>query len=236
MEFLKSFILDCKYYDLEKKEIKAILRYVKLKNKSLLDIGTGIGRLAFPLSKYAKKVVAIDKNKKLIDFCKKRKSKKIKFIKAGIENFIKSYKEKFDIILIAWPVFNNKIIKRIGKLMHKESKIIFITCDNNSVYEKIPDKIEKKKKFKEDIQNKKEFIKLLIKEFNVAKKKKIDVFYSFPNEKEALNVLMGSLRLWFGMRIDKNKEQKLREIIKRYKKNKKVIIPERIFFYLMEQK
>ncbi|MBS3090545.1 hypothetical protein J4433_02120 [Candidatus Pacearchaeota archaeon] len=63
MDFLKSFIQDCRYYDLEKREIKTILKYVNLKNKTLLDAGTGIGRLAFPLSKYAKRIVAIDKNK-----------------------------------------------------------------------------------------------------------------------------------------------------------------------------
>lgn len=236
INYLKSFIQDCRYYDLEKKEIKTIIEYVNLKNKKILDIGTGIGRLAFPLSKYAKKVIAIDNDRRLINYCKKSRSNKIEFINFGIENFIKKCKDKFDIILIAWPIFNKKTIRSINKIMHKNNQIIFITCDNNSEYEKIPNRIEKSKNFEQDIKNKRELIKFLTKNFHVIKKRKVNVAFSFPNERKALEVLSGSLSLWFNIKINQDNKYKLIKIIKEFRKNKKVIIPEKVFLYLLGRK
>ena len=76
MNYLKSFIEDCKYYDKENKELNSIIKYANIKNKTILDIGTGIGRLSFPLSKYAKEVTALDSDKRLAPYFKKHKKGK----------------------------------------------------------------------------------------------------------------------------------------------------------------
>jgi len=236
-EFLKAFIEDCKYYDLENKELKNILKYVNLKNKSLLDIGAGIGRLSFPLAKYAKEVVALEKDKRLAKYWKKHENKKVKFVNQSLESYAKkSKRRKFDIILLAWPTFDSKFIGLIKKFMHKESKFIFITCDNNSDYEKTLSKLSNKKDFKKDIENKKKFIKILPKKFRLTKKRKIATYYKYPNEKIAFKINKNSLQLWFNTKVGKNIEDKLKKIIEEHKKNKQIIFQEEIYFYILKCK
>ncbi len=238
MGYLDDFIHDVEYYDLENKEIEAIVKNIDLKGKTLIDVGCGVGRLSLSLLKHAKKVRGLDIDKRLINYCKKKnKSKNLIFINKDIKDFIKSTKEKFDVILIAWPVFDNKIIMNIDKLMHENSKLIFISCHNDSDFETIPDKIEPKKDFKEDITNKERLIKYLKDNFNQTMNKDIDVYYTYPNEKIAFDILTRTFKIWFDIKINnKKKKTKLMKIINQYKKDGKVIIPEKIMFYVFEIK
>ena len=233
-KFLKVFIEDCKYYDLENKELKAILRYVKAKNKTILDVGAGIGRLSFPLTKYAKEVVALEKDKRLASYFEKYKNKKVKFVNQSLESYTKkSKRRKFDIILLAWPTINFKFINLVKRLMYKNSKFILITCDNNSDFETIIDKLDAGKGFEKYIKNKQKFLKNLPKRFKLLFKKKIKTYYSFPNKKIAFRIIKNSMELWFRKRFNKKTNKKLGGIIKKHKKGEKVIFEEEIWFYLM---
>ena len=51
--------------------IKKLILAERLKNKTILDVGCGRGRLALNLAPYARKVVGIDWSKKEIDAAKK---------------------------------------------------------------------------------------------------------------------------------------------------------------------
>ena len=236
MKFLDMFIEDCKYYDHKNKELKIILKYIDLKGKTILDIGSGIGRLSFPLSNHAKKVVALDKDKRFLEYFKRKRRKNLVFINQNAEKYLKGG-EKFDIILLAWPTINFKFIKLIKNVMHKGSSFIFITCDNNSDYETIIDKlgIVKKSYFEKYIKNKIRFIKELPKKFKLIIKKKFSTEYLYPDKKVAFRIIKNGLMLWFNIKLDKNAEEKLKKVIDKHKISKKVKFKEKIWFYILKK-
>jgi len=238
MKFLDMFIEDCKYYDPKNIEVKTILKYIKLKGKTVLDIGGGIGRLSFPLSKYAKEVIALDKDKRLREYFKKYKKKNVKFINKKAEKFLKRG-EKFDVILLAWPTFSFKFIDLIKNTMNKDSRFIFITCDNNSDFETIVDrlKIVKKGYFDNDIKNKIKFMQLLPKKFKLLTKKKIPTEYLYPNKKMALKVLKNDMKLFFNIKLNKKAEERLNKLINKHKYNyNNIRFGETIWFYILKLK
>ena len=234
-EFLKAFVEDCRYYDLEKKEIKVILKNVDVKDKTILDIGAGIGRLSFPLSRYAKKVIALDGDKRLKDYFKKHKKRNVRFVNQSLEKFLRKNK-KFDVILLAWPTINFSFIKLVKKAMDKNTKFMFITCDNNSDFETIIDKLDTKKDFDKDIENKKKFIENLLKTFKIILEKKINTNYIYPNEKIAFRVIKNAMRLWFNIKFNKELEKKLIKIIKKHKRSNRILFREKIYFYELTKK
>ncbi|MEK6834902.1 MAG: class I SAM-dependent methyltransferase [Nanoarchaeota archaeon] len=236
MKFLDVFIEDCRYYDPKNIELKTILKYVKLRGKTLLDVGTGIGRLSFPLSKYAKEIVSLDKDKRFLEYFRGKKRKNLSFINQNAEKYLKKDK-KFDVILLAWPTINFKFIKLIKNVMHKNSLFIFITCDNNSDYEIIINKLDiiKKNYFGKDIKNKIKFIKEIPRRFRLIIKKKFSTEYLYPNEKIAFRVIKNGLMLWFKIKWNKNAEEKLKKIIDKHKIGKKVRFKERIYFYILKK-
>tara|TARA_B100000989_G_scaffold298918_1_gene291052 strand:+ start:28644 stop:29255 length:612 start_codon:yes stop_codon:yes gene_type:complete len=143
-------------------------------NKSVLEIGCNQGLTTLQISKFAKKVVAIDNNKNHIYFAKKLRIKKnIKYLQ--IEMFDKKamYRlGKFEIIYLR-EIFNflkvndkRKIIKILQKILQVNGKII-ITDFYSNVF------VRKK------ILN---FIKLNdYKIFSIDKKSKI---YHFQNKRD----------------------------------------------------
>jgi len=231
MKFIDMFIEDCRYYDIENLEIKTILKNVRLKGKTILDIGAGIGRLSFPLSKHAKKIIALDKDKRFCSYFKNNKNEKVEFVNKRAEIYLKN--KKFDIILLAWPTFDFSFVKLIKNVMGKDSLLIFITCDNNSDYETIIDKLDSGKGFKEDIENKLKFIESLPREFRVLIKKEINTAYTYPDEATAFRVIKNSMKLWFNTRFDIEKEKQLTGIINDHKKENKIIFKEKIYFYVL---
>jgi protein-L-isoaspartate O-methyltransferase len=232
MEFLEAFIEDCKYYDIKRVEVKTIVKSVNLKNKTILDIGTGIGRLAFPLSKYAKEIIALEKDRRFKRYFDEHKNRKIKFVNQSAEKFL-GRGAKFDVILLAWPTIKFRCISLIKKAVTENTRFIFITCDNNSDFEKTINKLEGGSSFDRDIRNKKKFISLLPKNFKIISRKTINTEYVYPSQKTAFRVIKNSMNLWFKTKFNKEKEEKLKEIIKKHKKDNKIIFREKIWFYLM---
>src|SRR3989344_7821548 len=178
--YLDMFIDDCKYYDSDNIEVKTIIRNVNLKNKILLDVGCGIGRLSFPLSKYAKKVISLDSDKRFAPYFKKKKSEKVKFVNKKAEDYLKQ-KMSFDVVLLAWPIIKPHLINLIKRSMNKETSLIFITCDNNSDFETIIDKLNvvKKGSFDKEIKEKNNLLKKLENDFKIKVKKKVNTRYVY---------------------------------------------------------
>ena len=106
--------------------------------------------------------------------------------------------------------------------MNKDSKLVFITCDNNSDFETIINKLSvfNKGYFNEDINNKDKFLKNINNKFKVVIKKKIRTVYIYPNSSVAEKMLKNTLKLWFKISLNKNEELKLIELIKNHKKGK----------------
>jgi len=236
MKYLDMFIEDCKYYDLENIELKLILNNVDVKGKTILDIGTGIGRLAFPLAKYAKKVIALDSDERLGEYFKKHFCKNLKFVNKKVEDSLERNK-KFDIILLAWPTFNINSIDLIKDTMHKKSKFVFITCDNNSDFETIVDRLEVKNlNFGEDVKNKENFLRMLPEKFSIISKKKVKTKYTYPDEETAFRIIKNGIKMWFDITLNEKSERKLKEIILDHKQKEAIIFKEKIYFYVMNLK
>jgi len=231
-KFLKAFIEDCKYYDLENKEINEIIKSVNVKNKTILDIGAGIGRLAFPLSKYAKEVVALDKDKRFIEYFQQHKKKNLTLINKSLENY--KTNKKFDIILTAWPTLNFKSIDLIKKVMHDKSKFILITGSDDSDLKKTFRKIKKNKNHEKYVKNRENLIKNLTKNFKVKIKKKMNVYYTFPNKKIAFKLTKNSAKLWYSVEMNEKAEKIILSLLKKREKGKKIILKEKVWFILME--
>jgi len=231
------FIEDCRYYDSKNTEVKTILKYVELKGKTLLDIGAGIGRLSFPLSKYAKKVIALDKDKRFKEYFKRHKKGNITFINEDIEKFVKKGK-RFDVILLAWPAFNFRFIPAIKKLMNKDSTFIFMTCSNSSDFETIIDKLEifRKNYFNKSIKRKRQFIRNILKQFKLTLNKKILADYIYPDENTTFRVLKNDMKMFYNAKFNRKIEEKLKEIINKHKINKKIKFDEEVWFYLFKLK
>ena len=69
-------------------------------NSKILDIGCGIGEVAFDISKKAQKVVAIDINKKKIESAKRRFSRdNLTFIVGDATDY--NFNERFDYIILS---------------------------------------------------------------------------------------------------------------------------------------
>ena len=238
MKYIDMFIEDCKYYDTRQTEVKNILKYSNIKRKKVLDIGAGIGRLSFPLAKYAGEIIALDKDERFRDYFKTHKRKNIKFVNKRVEDYLKNNK-KFDIILLAWPTFSFdlKVIGRIKKAMYNESLFIFITCDSNSDYETVVDKLGLTQKcyFDKDISNKASFIRFLPKKFKLISKKRIKTEYVYPSKSIAFRILNNSMKMWFNINLDRKQKEKLERIIKKHKRGKKIKFNEIIYFYIFKK-
>ncbi len=239
MRFLEMFIDDCKYYDTKNAEIKAVLKYAKPKGKTLLDIGAGIGRLSFPLSKYAKKAIALDKDKRFKEYFNKHKKKNLVFVNQRAESYLTKGK-KFDVIIWAWPEFSKfdfKVIDLIEKSMDKKSIFILITPANKSDFANSMNKLNFTKDYRPEKGKKRQFIWQISKRFIIAIKKKLFANYAYPNEKIAFRILKNDMKLFLNIKLNKKSEDKLREIINKHKKrNKKIVFEEVIWLYLMKRK
>ena len=239
MKFLDMFIDDCKYYDIKNAEIKAVLKYAKLKGKTMLDIGAGIGRLSFPLSKYAKEAIALDKDKRFREYFERHKKKNVVFINQRAESYLRKGK-KFDVIIWAWPEFSNfdfKVISLIEKSMGKKSIFILITPANKSDFANSMNELNITKDYRPEKGKKRQFIEQISKRFIAIAKKKLFTNYAYPNEKIAFRILKNGMKLFLNIKLNKKSEDKLKEIINKHKKrNKKVVFEEIIWFYLMKRK
>ncbi|MEK6878100.1 MAG: rRNA adenine N-6-methyltransferase family protein [Nanoarchaeota archaeon] len=236
MKFLDMFKEDCRYYDPDGVEIKTVLKNVDIKNKIILDVGAGIGRLSFPLAKYAKEVIALDSDRKFNEYFKKHKKDNLRFVNQKAEHFLRR-KLNVDIFLLAWPTINFKFVSLIKKSMNEESMLVFIICDSNSDFETIIDKLNvfEKDSFKEDIKNKIKFLSIIPKKFKILIKKNIKTRYVYPNERIAFNALKNFVTLWYNINLNKNGQKRLREIIKKHKEGGKIIFGEKIYFYLLKK-
>ena len=88
---------------------REILDFVDLRNKSILEIGCGKGRLTFQLADFAKHITAIDPNAGDVQHAIKVTpgylQEKIEFISQGIEEFELPFGSPlFDLSVFTWSL------------------------------------------------------------------------------------------------------------------------------------
>lgn len=82
-------------------DVRQINRLVDVRNKSVLEIGCGTGRITFPLAEKAREIVAIDINESVIEEALRRnRFENVKFFAGNIETTKLGW--KFDVILSTW--------------------------------------------------------------------------------------------------------------------------------------
>ncbi|GEM_PF-2950065 len=174
------------YYDPEKKEIKTIITETDLKNKNVLEVGCGTGRLTLELAKYCKEVIAIDHNEIAIEYCKEKyhNQKNITFLHKDIENLKNFNDTDFEIIITSWIGLHHakdqeKIIENIYKLLKKDGTLLIIEAYPDSEYIQILNMLRPKESKMKEMQTK--LRTGLFKKFKNLNEKIVNTKYLFPN-------------------------------------------------------
>ena len=110
------------------------LRRIKGKNKTVIDLGCGIGELLPELSKKFKEVIAIDYSKKMLETAlhRNKRLKKVKYIQADMTNLGRKLHSFADVIISSNSILASnikdvhKILKEIYKTLKKNGKLLAI--------------------------------------------------------------------------------------------------------------
>lgn len=133
LDYKKSFDLFLKNTD----EKKVLVRFIRSngllgKTKDFLDIGSGNGSLAVPISEQVKTTTIIEPN---VEFIKKLNVKKYKVLKKRWENV--ELMKKFDFILAAYvvtyfhPADRQSLIEKAYSYLKPGGKLLIISIDSN---------------------------------------------------------------------------------------------------------
>jgi len=229
---IKDWEESLKYSDPEKIELKTLLKEVGFKNKRVLDVGCGIGRLTFPISEYAKEVVGIDSEKETIKYCNEyKKRKNIQYLHKDI---LKFNENNFDIAILAQPVYDNfdKILTSIHKTLKEKGELIVIRwIDKGNQYNELLSPFWKKnKKLTKNVEIfAKDFTRSLKKNFNIKSIKLIKTYDSYPDEEALMQNIIRDSPIEF----TKKDKIKLDNLIKKYDYNKIKIT---MNLYILEKK
>lgn len=176
-----------KWFDPDEIELNTVLRLVDFRDKIVLDVGAGTGRLTFPISKIANKVCAIEPEEEMIQHLKERMDKlksknKIEAEKASVENIPYS-NNYFDVVICAWVVGHFKNIKKgfseIKRVLKNDGILLIIEHNGNDEWEKLS--IIEDPNFIDVYKERYNRIMEEIKDFQNIKTKVIDSFITFPN-------------------------------------------------------
>lgn len=89
------------------REIAALGGARRFRGKDVLDIGTGNGRLAFDVARYARRVVGVDPSDGAIEIARRaadaRGIRNVEF-RVGSAQLLDGIKERFDIALFSWSL------------------------------------------------------------------------------------------------------------------------------------
>jgi ubiquinone/menaquinone biosynthesis C-methylase UbiE len=212
------------YYDEKNVEEKAIFQETNFKNKKILEVGCGTGRITKKLLKKAKHVTAIDNSRECIDFCKKTiKSKKVDFIELGIKD-VKILNQKFDIILTSWiglSHFKDKkeIIENLHDCLNKKSIFLVIDAFEESEYVQILNLVEERKHM--NINNINSLKKVIFDVFGNINEKIYSTEYKFPNYEALRQYFIIELQYEGNYKWTEKMEKKLSDYVKN-KKNLRI--------------
>lgn len=232
-KLLDFMISSCRYYDVNDLEVKNITELAKgVRNKKILDVGCGIGRLTSKLSKKDTKIIGIDINKEFISYCSK-KFRGIEFLVADARK-LPFAKDTFDIVLYPWMGDLGKelprALKECKRVLKKNGKFIVIEGLTESNYGRII------YRFSNTDEITSYYAKILKHQLQKIYKKKmqsrkIDIPYIFPDLKIAYKTVKYELEDYRNIKLSKNDKNKLKKILSQFIINKKVIINESVIFY-----
>ncbi len=174
------------YYDPEGKELAAILSQADFKNKVVLELGSGTGRLSSQLASKCKAIIAVDHNKDVIEYCKEKfkNTKNVTFINQSLTDLKNLPYKNFDIVLSGWTGIHyaknlKQIIEKFHSLLKNNGKLIILESFPESEYVEILNILQPKE---DDITYKQNLLtKELFNQFKTVDKKIVSLHYVFPN-------------------------------------------------------
>jgi ubiquinone/menaquinone biosynthesis C-methylase UbiE len=112
--------------------IKHIIENCDIKDKTILEVGCGVGRITEDLSKYAKRVVAIEPDKKLLQKAQSELTKdNVEFIQSKGES-LKFPQDSFDVVVYGLSLHHipidsmKKGLIETTRILKRDGKIIII--------------------------------------------------------------------------------------------------------------
>lgn len=212
--FNRYWNLWCRKYDPDNLELKYIRQITKIKNKTILEIGCGNGRLTRILARYAKKIIGVDNDPRMIRSAKKLTKRKNVSFKLMNALSLKFKPCSFDIVIFTWCLvclLNKEIqaLKEAKKVLKKEGFLILVEPGPNSDYGKIvapflPKNIEK-------INIKKSYEQPFKKVFGKYKAiGPIKIPYAFDNLQQAFEVFKFAIEEWHKGKIKDYSKLKLK--------------------------
>lgn len=130
--------------------LKFILKKADLKNKVVLDMGAGSGKLSIPMALKAKQIYAMDISKPMLKILrrkiKSKKMKNIRVLESGYSN-IPLPNESVDLIVSLWsfPAHSSsweRDLKEARRVLKKGGEIILIDSNYGGEYQRIKKKVK----------------------------------------------------------------------------------------------
>jgi 16S rRNA (adenine1518-N6/adenine1519-N6)-dimethyltransferase len=118
---------------IDKRVLKKIVETAELSPKDVvLEIGPGIGNLTIELAKKVKKLIAVEKDQRVIEILKERlrkeKIKNVKIFKEDILKFLNSFEPKFLYKVVANIPFylTSRLIRKLLEMEKKPTLIVLV--------------------------------------------------------------------------------------------------------------
>ena len=120
-----------KHYDghaSTQEEVEQIHSLADFKDKTVLEIGCGTGRITFPLAKHAKEVIAIDIDEDALREARSKDAKNITFLHENVETMQLG---TFDMVISSWMGFmyvdTEKAVSNISQ--HTKDTFLLLSTD-----------------------------------------------------------------------------------------------------------
>ena len=172
--------------------LKFLLKKASFKNKAVLDVGSGTLTYPILLSKYCRKIYAIEPSQPMIDIGEKNIEKlglkNIEAIRGKVEKIPLS-SNSVDIVMSTWGFLQYSVnikkgMKEILRVLKKHGKIFIVDTDFNGEFMEIWRKT-KRNSIMGDILNR----HLSLLDIHKFKKYKLKTSFDYPSVKKAAQIM-----------------------------------------------
>lgn len=137
-EYSEKYSKWCSYYDSKNVEMDTIQKYISIKNKDVVDIGCGTGRLLFRMLPDVKTIIGIDNDEDSIRVLNEILAQKYAFYKpktkiinSGIEDAYVGA-ESIDVAFFSWSLYAldknhmKQAIRNVLKMLRDNGKLVIL--------------------------------------------------------------------------------------------------------------
>ncbi|MFW9788061.1 MAG: class I SAM-dependent methyltransferase [Candidatus Thorarchaeota archaeon] len=198
------------------KDIRDISELVDIKDKSILELGCGTGRITFALADRVQELTAIDMNEKAIRNAQQRNEHgNVTFLVEDIEDF--DLGRKYDLILsigVGYMYLRDlpNAIKNISRHLENDGIALLICSSPNSEYERIVELLVEKHVKSVSFYNR--FENILSNHFTLSKKQ-VKRRLEFSDFKEILRCFQRELKEEYATDMNNHHEEVLKRFFQR---------------------